>query len=249
MKEADFLKKDEKLEDLELDGLHIIQSAGSYHFTSDSVLLANSVRALRGEKICDLGTGSGVIPLIVSAKTKASKIVGVEIQSEIANMAERSVKLNNLQDKISILNINLLDAPRILGHGAFDIVTANPPYFKVDKLQATSEENEVSRCAKYELSATLSDFVEAASKLLKFGGRLYLVSKIERLAECMTLFSNNKLEPKTITMVFPKPSKPADTFIVSATKNGKPGLKVTSLFCHEESGEMTPALKKIYGKA
>ncbi|MDR3216197.1 MAG: 50S ribosomal protein L11 methyltransferase [Clostridiaceae bacterium] len=244
------LKPDEVLEDLDLNGLKIIQSRVLYRFTSDAVKLAALTRLKSRETVADLGTGSAIIPLLLAGRTNASYIAGIEIQSELADMAQRSVDYNNLQDKIEIFNIDITGdlhplkerlAKRLKTPGVlFDAVTANPPYFVLPTACGDGGDftnpafnaaaNPSDLTAKYETAATMKDFVVAAAKLLKFGGSFYTVNKAARLAECINVIHGCGMEAKDITLIFPKHGMPADTFILRAVKGGHSGGLTVSVF-------------------
>ncbi len=240
------LNKDERLDDLEYEGLKIIQKPSLYCFSSDAVLLANLVKATQKDTIVDFGTGSGVIAILALAKCKANKAIGFEIQEEMAALAKKNVEINDLQGKIEIINDDIKNAAKHLGKESVKVVVCNPPYFK----KSAGDVSQVGEVAlsRTESSATLEDIVKAASEILKYSGKLYMIHKSERLAEVLTTLSKNKLEPKKLTLIYPKASKAVDTFIVEAQKNGAPGMKIDSVIVYEENGEMTPWAKKLYNK-
>lgn len=240
------LNNDERLDDLEFEGLKIIQKPALYCFSSDAVLLANLVKASSKDTIVDLGTGSGVIAILARAKTKAQKAIGFEIQKEMAELAKRNVQLNGLEHKIEIINDDIKNAFNYLKKESVKVVVCNPPYFKA----TSGVQSQVSEVAtsRTESTATLEDIVKIASGLLNYSGKLYMIHKSERLSEVLTTLSINKLEPKRLTLIYPKASKSVDTFIVEAQKCGAPGLKIDSVVVYEEDGSMTPWAKKLYGK-
>lgn len=240
------LNKDERLDDLEYEGLKIIQKPSLYCFSSDAVLLANLVRATSKDTIVDFGTGSGVIAILSLCKCKANKAIGFEIQKTMADLAKRNVELNNLQSKIEIINDDIKNAAKHLGKESVKVVVCNPPYFK-KSAGDISQTSEVA-LSRTESSANLEDIVKSASEILKYSGKLYMIHKSERLAEVLTVLSLNKLEPKKLTLIYPKASKPVDTFIVEAQKNGAQGMTIDSVVVYEEDGQMTPWAKKLYNK-
>lgn len=244
---ADFeINNDERLDDLEYNGLKIIQKPALYCFSSDAVLLANLVHATHQDTIVDFGAGSGVITILALSKTNAKNAIGFEIQKEMADLAKRNVELNKLQDKIEIINSDIKDAPTIIGKESVKVVVCNPPYFKATS-GVTSNVAQIS-ISRTESTATLKDIIMSASSILKYAGKLYMIHKSERLSEVLTELSNNKLEPKKLTLIYPKLSKGIDTFIVEAQKCGAPGLTIDSVVVYEENGEMTLWAKKLYGK-
>ncbi len=239
------LLEHEEIFDLECHGLKIIQSSKGYTFTTDAVLLANTVKAYRNERVLELGAGSGVISLLISQKTPAKEIVGIELQPRLADMATRSVALNNLTDRISIINCNMLEAHKHLDK-TFDVVCVNPPYmeFTGSKEEAT----EIDIC-KREVNVTLKEVVAVASKMLKYGGRFYLIVKAERLTDLLSAMREYKVEPKTLIPVQPTLKKDIDTVIVEGRKNGGSGIKVLKplVVCNED-GTYTEEVERMYRK-
>jgi len=216
------LKDGEAIEDLQCGGLKIIQSEELYRFSSDSVILANAVEAPRGACVVDLGCGSGVISLLLSKKTQARKIVGIEIQKALSDMAARSVLLNGLRDKIQIVNCDLREAHKAVGNECADAVAFNPPYEKGN--QELKKDKDKAACFA-ELNASLPDFCTAAKRLLKFGGSCYLIIKAKRLADAVCCLKQNGLEPKQMTLV-KRVGGIIDSAVITAKKGGKSGLAV-----------------------
>ena len=241
-----FLNEDERIDDLEIKGLKLIQKKNDYCFSSDAVLLANFVRAKKGDVVVDFGTGSGIISILIAAKTNASKVMGIELQKSMAQLAEKNVEFNNLTDKVTIYNDDIKNAENILGKESVSIVVCNPPYFKATSGEVSS--NEVKAISRTELKITLEEIIQHAAGVLKYSGKLNMIHKSERLAEVLTTMSNNNLEPKKITFIYPKKSKQVDTFIVEAQKYGAPGVCISSFVVYEENGEMTNEAKKLYNK-
>ena len=240
------INEDERIDDLEYEGLKIIQKPKMYCFSSDAVLLANLVKANRDDTIVDFGTGSGVIAILALAKTRAKAAIGIEIQKEVAELAKRNAELNHLESKITIYNEDIKNASKILGKESVKVCVCNPPYFKSTSGEQSS--NAPVAISRTESTATLEDIVKAASSILKYSGKLYMIHKSERLSEVLTTLSSNKLEPKKLTLIYPKASKSVDTFIVEAQKCGAPGLTIDSVVVYEENGEMTSWAKKLYNK-
>ncbi len=216
------LKSYERIDDLQCNGYKIIQDLRGFCFGIDAVLLANFARVKPGDKVADLGTGSGVIPILLAAKTQASHIYGVEIQEESAETARRSVDMNELADKITILNSDIkeLDLPKC----SFGTVTSNPPYIK----SGSGLVNPYSpkAIARHETHTPLECFIKTAADLLISKGRFYLVHKPGRLAEIFALLQKYKLEPKTLQFVHGSPAKPPSLLLLEALKDGNPDLKV-----------------------
>lgn len=217
----------------------IFQDDRYFSFSLDSVMLANFVNIrMRDKKILDLGTGNAIIPLILSLRTN-KKIVGVEIQNNLVQLAKKSVKYNNLEEQITIINSDMKDY-RIDGDDdLYDIITCNPPYFKVDNNKTTNLTLEKT-IARHEVKITLSDVFSVSKKLLKAKGIFALVHRSERLLEILNLFRDNDIEPKRLQFVYEKLKKSPTLVLIEGVKNAKPGLKVESPFVlYDEKGNMT----------
>ena len=239
------LKENERIDDLELNNLKIIQNKNGFCFGMDSVLLSDFAKNVKlNAKVIDLGTGTGILPILLSAKTKASKIVGIEIQKEVANMASRSVLLNNLQDKIEIV---CEDIKNIYETNSFDAIVTNPPY----KTKGTGGINEVEAklISRHEITANLEDFISISSYLLKDQSSIYMVHRPERLVDILSLLRKYKLEPKESKLVQPSCDKAPNLVLIKATKNAKPFLKIDKpLYIYNSDGTYTEELLKIYNK-
>ena len=225
------------------DDYKVLQDDDGYLFSADSVLLANLAKIGKDDTVLDLGSGSGVMSILVSVKKGAKKVVGVEIDSCTAEMSRRSVKMNHLDDKIQIVTGDVKDVKALLTAGSFDKAICNPPYFGGDDgLEKTSQR----AVARKQGDCTLNDFVFAASYALKNGGDFFIVYKADRLVELITTLHKNGLEPKHITYVYPKLSKGVDTVIISAKKGGKLGLQSSTLILMDEEGKYTEKVKELY---
>lgn len=240
---TNLLGSGETLDDLELDGLRVIQRVGGYKFSTDSVLLANFGKARQSDVYVDLCSGSGVVAILFSYKNKVKKTFAVEVQSGLADMAKRSVEYNNLD--ITVLNEDLKQTPRTLGAESVDVITVNPPYNPVGK---TSEAEEIA-LATHEISTNLREIIEVSSKLLKFGGKLYLVHRSDRLADIFAALCEFKLEPKRLRVVYPKANKAPNLVLIEAKKGAKSGLAIEPpLILNNPDGSETEELKKIYNR-
>lgn len=225
------------------DDYKVLQDDDGYLFSADSVLLANLAKIGKDDTVLDLGSGSGVMSILLSVKKGAKKVVGVEIDSCTADMSRRSVKMNRLDDKIEIVPGDVKDVKALLTAGSFDKAICNPPYFGGDDgLEKTSQR----AVARKQGDCTLNDFVFAASYALKNGGDFFIVYKADRLVELITTLHQNGLEPKHITYVYPKLSKGVDTVIISAKKGGKLGLQSSTLILMDEEGKYTEKVKELY---
>jgi tRNA1Val (adenine37-N6)-methyltransferase len=234
----------ERLDDLEYNNLKIIQNPNGYCFTSDSILLTNLSIVKKGDTVVDLGTGSGVISLLVAEKFKPSKVFGVEIQPRLADMASRSVKYNFLEETITIINKPMQGIYKELGSN-FDVVISNPPY---DKVTESTNNSEIDQC-KAEINVTTQEVIVCAGKLLKFGGMFYMINKARRLTDVLCTMRENKIEPKTIYFIQPKESKDVDTFVVAGKKGGKPSMIIPKpIVVYNEDGTFTDFSRRIYNK-
>ena len=194
------LNENERIDDLEYNGLKIIQNKDGFCFGIDSVLLTDFAKNISSNsKVIDLGTGTGILPILLSAKTTKTSFIGVEIQQEVAEMADRSVKLNNLENRIEILNLNILKLKEKYKKGSFDAVVTNPPYKKINT--GIVNENDKKLISRHEITASLKDFIEIGSYLLKDFGELYMVHRPERLVDILSLMREKNIEPKKIKFV------------------------------------------------
>ena len=244
-----FLKENERLDYLLGEELKIIQSPNVFSFSLDAVLLSNFTYVPKSEKskIVDLCSGNGVIPLFLSVKTPA-KIIGVEIQEKLWDMANRSVEFNKLEAQIEIVNFNLKEAAKNLGSEKYDVVTCNPPYFQT-YTENELNENEHFTIARHEIYCTLEDVVKESSLLLKQGGKVSFVHRPGRLLDLITLMRRYRLEPKRLQFVYPKQEKAANMILVEGIKDGKADLKILPPFIvYKDNNEYTDEMRKIvYG--
>lgn len=240
--------ENERIDDLEYKGLKIIQNKEGFCFGIDSVLLSDFASEIkRNSKVIDLGTGTGIIGILLCVKTKLSKMIGVEVQKEVYDMAKRSIELNNLQDKFEIINDNIKNLENILEIGTFDAVVTNPPYKKIGT--GITNENEKKLVSRHEITANLEDFIKISARLLKDKGNLYMVHRPDRLVDIIELLRKYKIEPKKIRFVQPSIEKEANLLLIKATKNAKPFLKFEkTLYVYKENGEYTDEIFKIYNK-
>ena len=240
------LKPNEKIEELQCDGLQLIQSADEYRFTTDAVLLANFCRDMRGKLLVEFGAGSGVISLLLARKKHPRKIVALEIQPQLADMMQRSVNLNDLQDVISVHNCDLKQAADLVQNA--DVVVCNPPYRRVGSGEQQLKEN-LAIC-RHEIKATLSDVIQSASKVLNNRGSLYLVHQSDRLTEIVTLCKDNNIAVKEILPVCPSPNKEPNLVLVRGVKAGEPDCKLHApMYICDEHGNYTPEAKAWYASS
>lgn len=242
------LKENERIDDLEYKGLKIIQNKDGFCFGVDSVLLSDYAKNIKkNSKVIDIGTGTGIISILLCEKTKLSKIYGIEIQEDVAEMASRSSKLNNLQDKFEVINKNIKDIFDILKPHEYDVVVTNPPYKKVNTGVKSIENKQL--ISRHEVECTLEDIIEKSSKLLKDLGEFYMVHRAERLVDIMCLLRKYKLEPKNIRFVHSKENEKPNLILVRAVRAAKEFLKIDKpLIIYKENGEYTDEILEIYDK-
>ena len=240
------LMENERLDDLQRNGLKIIQKTDGYCFGMDAVLLSGFASVKPGERALDLGTGTGIIPLLLSAKTKGDHFTGLEIQTEIMKMAQRSVALNGLEKKIDIIQGDIKEASRIFGAASFDVVTSNPPY--MNDAHGLKNPGDVKAISRHEVLCTLEDVVREGTKALKPGGRFYMVHRPHRLAEIITVMRQYKLEPKRMKFVHPFADKDANMVLIEAVRGGGAWLKLEPpVIVYKEPGVYTDEIYEIYG--
>jgi len=242
------LKENERIDDLQRNDLKIIQNSGKFCFGMDAVLLTGFAcdYIRNGSSVIDLGTGTGIIPILLSAKCRAKKFVGLEIQEESADMARRSVALNNLQDKIDIVTGDIKEAGNIFTPASFQVVTCNPPYM-IDNHGLKNVDAPMT-IARHEVLCSLEDVVSSASKLLVSGGHFYMVHRPFRLAEIFVLMNKYHMEPKRMQMIHPYIDKEPNMVLIDATKGGKPRLTVEKpLVIYKEPGIYHEDVYDIYG--
>lgn len=242
------LKDNERIDDLQINNLRIIQNKGGFCFGIDSVLLTDFAKKIKkNTKIIDLGTGTGIIAILLTAKIKAASILGVELQKDVADMATRSVKLNNIDNKVQIVNENIKNLDKILKLGTYDVIVTNPPYMK--KNTGAKNINNSKLISRHEIECTLEDIAMISFKLLKNNGEIYMVHRPDRLVEIMEIFRKYKLEIKELRLVFPNENSQANLVLIKAVKNARPFLKILEpLYVYKENGEYTDEILKIYNK-
>lgn len=229
--------------DLQRDNLKIIQKKNGFRFGTDAVLLSDFARNVKARTTLDLCTGSGVVPILLYAKTNAVKIVGVELQSEIAHMAKRSVELNGIQDRVEIVEGDLR-ALKFKKH-TFDLVTCNPPY--MEKGVGDINEFDTISISRHEIMCTLEDVVKAAAHMLKDKGHFVMVHRPARLADVMCTMRKFNLEPKRMRMVHSRPDSPPSLFLIDGALNGGRELRILPpLIMQDESGGESRELRDIY---
>ena len=242
------LKENERIDDLEFKGLKIIQNEKGFCFGIDSVLLSDFAKNIKNEsKVLDLGTGTGIIPILLCGKTNLSKVIGVELQEEVADMAKRSSKLNNLEDRFQVLNENILNLNKIYENQTFDAIVTNPPYKKCGSGIINDDETKI--ISRHEVTASLEDFIKISKDLLKDNGEFYMVHRPERLVDILYLLRKYKIEPKELRLVYSNTNKPPKLVLIKGIKNAKEFLKVDkNLYIYDDNGNYTEEILKIYHK-
>ena len=236
----------ERIDDLIIGGLYIIQDTRGFCFGTDAVLLSDFAEIKRGDRVMDLCTGGGIVPLLLHAKTKAGYICGVEIMEEAAQMAQRSVKYNEVEN-VEIFCGDLKDAPKNFGCGRFDAVTCNPPYERAGGGLVSSGDSKAA--ARHEIFCTLDDVVKSASLLLKYGGRFFMVHRANRLADIICTLRKYSLEPKRLRFAAPREGSEPNLVFIDASKGGGAFLKVMpTLYIYKEDGGFADEINRIYGR-
>jgi len=234
----------ERIDDLQLKGLKLIQNPKMFCFGTDSVLLADFVELRNGDNVVDLGTGNGIIPVLLSGRGKKIRITGIEIQPEAAELARRNMRLNGLEQTVEILTGDLKEVKTVFP-GYATVVLCNPPYEKVGsgKISGAPEH----RIARHEVMCTLEDVVKNAAELLQTGGRFFLIHRSERLAQAIYLLKKYALEPKVLRMIQAGAGKPPGYALIKSVRDAAEGLKVRApLILYDERGRYTEELDRIY---
>ena len=233
-----FLRENERVDDLQRNHYKIIQDKERFCFGMDAVLLSGFARAQEGSGVLDLGTGTGIIPILMAAKTKAAHLTGLEIQDESADMARRSVKMNGLEERITIVTGDIKEAVSIFGAASFDVVTCNPPY--MTEHHGLTNPEAPKAIARHELLCTLEDVISRSAKLLVPGGNFFMVHRPFRLTEIFVLLHNYRLEPFV--------DKEPNMVLIEASRGGKSGMKVEKpLIVYRSQGVYTDEIYDIYG--
>lgn len=242
---SELVRAHERLDDLARDNLKIIQNPGSFCFSMDAVLLSSFVTVKRGDRVLDLGTGTGVIPLLLSSKTQALELCGLEIQADMADMASRSVRYNGLEGKIRVVQGDLREARALLGRDRFDVVVSNPPFTSVGRGLVPPTDG--MAIARHEIMCTLEDVVDSCSRMVTPGGRVALVHRPSRLVDILWAMRERNLEPKRLRFVYPSMDAKPTMVMVEALKGGGKELEVMKpLYIYDDSGAYTQEVRDIY---
>ncbi len=240
------VNSNERLDELHRNGYFIIQNPDRFCFGMDAVLLSGFARVRRGEKALDLGTGTGIIPILLEAKTEGEHFTGLELQAESADMAARSVAYNDLQEKIDIVAGDIRDASKIFGASSFDVITTNPPYM-IGQHGLVSN-TDTKAIARHEIFCTLDDILRESAKILGPGGRFYMVHRPFRLAEILSKMVAYGLEPKRMRLVHPFVDREPNMVLIEGLRGGKSRIEVEKpLIVYREPGVYTDEIYEIYG--
>lgn len=229
------------------DNLKIVQNNNYFNFSLESVMIPRFCVLKNNMKIIDFCTGNAPIPMILSTLTD-SNIIGVELQKEIYNLAVQSIKINNLENRITLLNMNVLDIFNVYETDSFDLITCNPPYFRVNEFSNLNN-NMIKSIARHEIEIKLEDICRISKKLLKNNGSLVLVHRTDRLSEIINMLLKYNLQPKRIRFLYPKELENSNLVLIDARKNGNIGLKVLPpLICHNMDGSYTKEVLDMFGR-
>lgn len=240
------MKPEERLDDLQVKGYHIIQNPSKFCFGMDAVLLSNFARVKKGEKVLDIGTGTGIIPILLEAKTEGEHFTGLEIQEESADMARRSVAYNHLEDKIDIVTGDVKEAVNLFGSVFFDVVTTNPPY--MIGAHGLQNKDSAKAIARHEVLCNLDDILRESAKVLRPGGRFYMVHRPFRLAEILSKMCAYKIEPKRMRLVHPYIDKEPNMVLIEGSRGGNSRMTVEPpLIVYREKNVYSEELLGEYG--
>jgi tRNA1(Val) A37 N6-methylase TrmN6 len=241
------INENERVDDLQCRGLKIIQDREGFCFGTDAVLLANFAEVRKGQRVIDLGTGTGIIPILLAGKTEAGEITGIEIQEDVAAMASRSVLLNDLAGRVNIVNGDIKNAVSLFGRESFDAVTTNPPYKHGGSGLVNPDDRKA--ISRHEVKCTLEDVISVSSELLKGGGRFFMVHRPERIADIICLMRQYRLEPKRLRFVHPSYRKCPNLLLIEGLKYGGAFLKfMDPLYVYDDEGNYTREIIEIYGR-
>lgn len=239
------MKPGERLDDLQYQGLRILQQEDGFRFGTDAVLLANFATLHPGDRVADLGSGTGIIALLMAGQEPTAKITAIELQEDMADMARRSVALNGLEDRLDVRCMDLREAPQRLGYNGFDLAVCNPPYSR----RGTGPESQQDgrAIARHEVYCTARDVTRAAYGLLRYGGRLAMVYPADRIAQILEACTQERMEPKRLRLVHHSAGRPPILLLVEAVREGKQGLLwLPPLVLYDGQGHYTPEVRAIY---
>ena len=240
------LKEKERIDELHRNGYQIIQNTDGFCFGMDAVLLSGYTVVKKGECVLDMGTGTGIIPILLEAKTEGQHFTGLEIQPQSVDMAKRSVALNHREEKITLVEGDIKNASSLFGKSIFDVITCNPPY--MNENHGLKNPQLPKAIARHELLCSLEDVVREAAYMLRPGGRFYMVHRPRRLIEIISMLSAHKLEVKRLKPVYPTKEKEATMILLEAVRGGNPLLKLEKpVIVYKEPGVYSDEIYEIYG--
>lgn len=242
------LNKNEKIENLQYKNLKIIQNKKGFCFGIDSILLSDFAKEIKKDaKVLDLGTGTGILAILLCKKTELKEIIGIEKQEEVCEMAKKSIQLNQLEKQFKIINEDIINLNKIIEKNNFDAIVTNPPYKK--KGTGIKNEEEKKIISRHETTATLEDFIKISKDLLKDKGEFYMVHRPDRLVDILNLMRNYKIEPKKLRFVYSNEKSEPKLILIKGIKNAQPFLKIEkNLYIYKENGEYTEEINQIYHK-
>ncbi len=239
------LKENERIDDLQRNGYRIIQNSEVFCFGMDAVLLCGFARVGKEERVLDLGCGNGIIPILLKARTEGAHFTGLEIQDINVDMANRSVALNGIEDSVDIVKGDIKEVSKIFAGASFDVVTSNPPY--MNENHGLKNPDSHKAIARHEILCTLDDVVAAAARVLKPGGRFYMVHRPHRLSDIYDAMRKYRIEPKRIRFVHPFANREANMVLIEGIRGGRPNLRVEApLIIYREEGRYTPEVMALY---
>ncbi len=242
-----WLKENERIDELHRNGYRIIQNGKKFCFGMDAVLLSGFASVKTAGNVLDLGTGTGILPILLAAKTQGTHFTGLEIQPDMADMARRSVSLNGLEEKIDIVTGDIIGASKRFGGASFDVITCNPPY--MENHCGLKNSDSAKAIARHEILCRLQDVVEETAALLKSGGYFYMVHRPSRLAEILTQMSRCRIEPKRMRLVHSRRDKEASLVLIAGVKGAGRELRVEKpLIVYRDDGGYTDEIYEIYGE-
>lgn len=240
--------ENERLDDLQYKGLRLLQKKDGFCFGVDAILLSHFAQVAKNDTVIDLGTGTGIVALLLAAKKEPQKVVGLEIQLEMAEMATRSIKLNSFDDRVEIVRGDIKDAVKLFGAASVEAVVSNPPY--IISGSGLLNPSDTKAIARHEILCSLEDVVSSAARLLRPGGNFSMVHRPGRLADIIYHMRNHTIEPKYLRLVYPSPGKNPNLLLISGTKGGKSELRVQApLYIYDSNGHYSKEIDEIYNRS